>query len=160
LLFKIPTRKRKKFLEIYRQFGHAPSKRFASPALQEVTREGEKFHTLSTVNKVFFCAHHKRMRGSVGITPPILKLGTRWNGQIHAPVLYPCRKSPWHLLNTSKWSPGPMPTLCRGEKFLPLSGNEPRFCGTALSTLSRLTTVRDLHGAYIKMRLAEHKPAP
>jgi hypothetical protein len=33
LLFKIPMGTRMDFFEIYRQFGHAPSKRFASPAL-------------------------------------------------------------------------------------------------------------------------------
>ena len=49
-----------------------------------------------------------------------------------------------------------MPTLCRDEKFLPLPENEQfrRSLVTALTTLSRLTTVCDLHGAYIKMRQA------
>ena len=32
-LFKIPMGTQKDFFEIYRQFGHAPTKRFASPAL-------------------------------------------------------------------------------------------------------------------------------
>jgi hypothetical protein len=36
LLFKIPTGTRKDFFEIYRQFGHAPSKDFTSPALGKV----------------------------------------------------------------------------------------------------------------------------
>jgi hypothetical protein len=35
LFFKIPMGARKNFLEIYRQFGHAPSKRFTSPGLEE-----------------------------------------------------------------------------------------------------------------------------
>jgi len=33
LLFKIPMGTRKNFFEIYRQFGHAPSKAFVSPVL-------------------------------------------------------------------------------------------------------------------------------
>ena len=33
LIFKIPMDTRKVFFEIYRQFGHAPSKTFASPGL-------------------------------------------------------------------------------------------------------------------------------
>ena len=33
LLFKIPMGKRKNFFERYKQFGHTPSKRFASPDL-------------------------------------------------------------------------------------------------------------------------------
>jgi len=33
MLFEIPMGRRKNFLEFYRQFGHAPSKRFASPSL-------------------------------------------------------------------------------------------------------------------------------
>jgi hypothetical protein len=44
LLFKIFMGTRKSFFEIYRQFGHAPSKRFASPGLQ---RDDER------VNAVF-----------------------------------------------------------------------------------------------------------
>ena len=35
LLFKIPMGTRKNFLEIYRQFGHAPSKRSPIPGLEE-----------------------------------------------------------------------------------------------------------------------------
>jgi hypothetical protein len=38
LLFKIRVGTRKCLFEIYRQFGHAPSKRFASPELDD--REG------------------------------------------------------------------------------------------------------------------------
>jgi hypothetical protein len=40
LLFKIPKGLRKNFFEMYRQFGHTPSKRFASPSLDgaELTR--------------------------------------------------------------------------------------------------------------------------
>jgi hypothetical protein len=34
LLLKIPMRTRKNFFEVYKQFGHAPSKSFASPALR------------------------------------------------------------------------------------------------------------------------------
>ena len=91
--------KRKRSLEIYIKFGHAPSKRFASPALQEVTWEGDELHTLSTANKVFFCIRHKRMPGITGIGQPILKLGTRWNYQLHVPALYLHGKSPWYPLN-------------------------------------------------------------
>ena len=37
LLFKIPTGTRKDFFEIYRQFGHALSKRFASPGVDNTS---------------------------------------------------------------------------------------------------------------------------
>jgi len=49
------------------------------------------------------------------------------------PGALPTRKEPLvSLKQISKWSPGPMQTHCRGGKFLPLSGNEPRFRCTAL----------------------------
>ena len=47
-LFKIPTGTRKHFFEIYRQFGHMPSKRFASPDLDTCQMFGRKI-TWSTV---------------------------------------------------------------------------------------------------------------
>jgi len=51
LLFKIPTVKQKHFFEIYRQFGHKPSKRFASPDLDTCQMFGRKV-TLSTVRSL------------------------------------------------------------------------------------------------------------
>ena len=42
LFFKIPMGRRKNFFEIYRQFGHAPSKRFASPAIGHVRTSNYK----------------------------------------------------------------------------------------------------------------------
>jgi len=35
LFFKIPMGTRKNFVEIFGQFGHAPSKSFTSPSLEE-----------------------------------------------------------------------------------------------------------------------------
>jgi hypothetical protein len=46
LVFKVPMGKLKDFFEIYRQFGHTLSKRFASPALDPPI----PFHSTSTIN--------------------------------------------------------------------------------------------------------------
>jgi hypothetical protein len=42
LLFRIPTGTRKHFFEIYKQFGHTPSKRFASPNLRHMPNVQEE----------------------------------------------------------------------------------------------------------------------
>jgi len=42
LLFKIPMGMGENFLEIYTQFGHEPSKRFASPGLYTIFYKGNK----------------------------------------------------------------------------------------------------------------------
>jgi len=81
LLFEIPMGRRKNFLEIYRQFGHAPSERFASSSLihRSPTFLCKGPHPLLCAGKIILRCHNAHY--SVHTTPQFdsMQAQPSWN---------------------------------------------------------------------------------